>query len=149
MVRTLLKMGVISLTVWRLSWKMVIFEFLYIFSFLCIVLGDNFLGFFPFALGPRRQLLKTKLSTAAILFSRWPPCNFWPYRCCKWQLLLPIHVLSGKNPIDFQWVRTNNMAAMGRFVKCDIGIANLNSGMSFYCFHCIQCMNFTPYGVLC
>ena len=57
------------------------------FSFLCIVIGDNFLGFFSFIVGPKRQLLKTKFSTAAILFLRWPPCDFWPYRCSESQLL--------------------------------------------------------------
>ena len=100
------------------------------------MLGDSFLGFFPFTFGPRRQLLKTEFSTAAILFSRCPPCNIQIYRCFKSQLLLPIHfkfstvihVTSGKNPIHFQWDHKNNMAAMDRYEKCEIGIAKLNSG---------------------
>ena len=95
-----------------------------IFSLLCIEFRDNFLDFFLFILGPRRQLFKTRYSTATTLFTRWPPCEFPAYRCSKSQLLLPIHfklstvihITSGKNPIDFQWDHKNNMADTRCFI---------------------------------
>ena len=37
------------------------------------------------------------------------------------------HIIPAKNPIGFQWDHKNNMAVTGHFVKCDIGIAKLNS----------------------
>ena len=55
---------------------------------------------------------------------------------CSGALLLLTHftlstiipITSGENSTDFQWHHKNNMAAMGGFIKYDIGIVKQNSG---------------------
>ena len=56
-----------------------------------------------------KKLFYECVSNKSILFSRWLPCDFPPYRCSQWQLLLiyfklsaVIYITSGKNTIDFQ-----------------------------------------------
>ena len=113
-------MGVVSLTAWRISWKMVIFEFLYIFSYLCIALGYNFLGFLLYILGPRRQLLKQNFPLLPFCFQDGHHRIFYGTSAYKSQLLLwicfklctVIDMTSSRNRIDFGQNKKNRWPLM-------------------------------------